>query len=472
MNRQRVPIVMLLGATLFGASTPSWAQDGLAQAQAAEAEAESTEGLDLLRAADRALREARGLAFTIHREGSGAQSTREPSTTARVVLLRQESAARAGLLDDAGVPQWKAAAFGRISSPDAEGGYVPFAFTIDADHVRRLDRQGLSLVEGELQSASDLLLGSGAWTALDWLSQWETLVGQPIVDNTPRVSPNFDGRVMIGDEPTRAVYVDLAEFPGTYAFGAWWYLGHDDPLPRRLEMVYYDVRDQDNNSVGDGISRVTLSNLRVLDDSTDVSAAVRDAARILDETNWQEPGGPTLAQLIDPEHPFTLPAPDGYEKRTYQPPVDERRAQRPPEPELNIPAPDFTLREPDGTEHTLSDYRGKIVILDFWATWCGPCLAVMPQLQEVHEQFKDQGVVMIGVNAWENGDPAALMAARNWNYLLLLEGDQVAAQYQVTGIPTMVVIDQEGQIVQRKVGADPGVKEDLVETITRLRGQE
>ncbi|MEO1279717.1 MAG: hypothetical protein AAFV77_12240, partial [Planctomycetota bacterium] len=76
-----------------------------------------------------------------------------------------------------------------------------------------------------------------------------------------------------------------------------------------------------------------------------------------------------------------------------------------------------------------------------------------------------------GVNAWENGDPEALMAARNWDYLLLLNGDQVAADYQVTGIPTMVVVDQSGMIVQRKVGAGPNVRQELATTITGLLGQ-
>jgi thiol-disulfide isomerase/thioredoxin len=450
---------------------PAWAglQDGLQQAQA-QAQAEP-DGLSLLRAADRTLREADGLAFTIHREGSGAQATREPYTTARVVLARGPEATRGGLLDADGRPQWKVAAFGRIATADGMEDPFPFAFAFDGEKVRSIDRAQWALLEGGPEATADLLTSSGALAALQWLSDWETLVGQPVVDNEPREAPRLDGTVVVGDHTTNAVYVDLAEFPGTFAFGAWWYLDTRDTLPRRLELVYYDVRAEDNQSVGDGISRWTLSDVRPLHDPTEIAAAVTHAARLLDETNWGERNETPLSAFIDPADPFALPAPEGFEAKAFQPPQAQGQARAAAEPALNIPAPDFTLTDPDGVEHTLSDYRGKIVVIDFWATWCGPCLMVMPHLQAIHEQFKDQGVVVMGVNAWENGDPQALMKARSWDYLLLLGGDQVAADYQVTGIPTMVVVGPDGTIVQRKVGAGPDVKAELLQTITALQGQ-
>lgn len=429
----------------------------------------SPTGTTLLHAADRALRDARGLAFTVHREGSGAQATREPTTTARVVLWRHDKAERAGLADKANKPQWSVAAFGLIASPDGEGEPTPFAFTLDPTHARFTDRATLARVEADAAFAGNLLTDSGAWTALQWLSEWETLVGRPIVDGTPRVPPAFDGYVLVGEEPTRAVYVDLTEFPGTSAFGAWWYLGVADGLPRRFELVYYDVRAEGNQSVGDGISRLTISDIRAFDSAKELPQAVRDAAALLDETNWLDAGDTTLAESLDEAAPFVLPEPKGYRTLAYEPPRAAPTARAPQAPPLNIPAPDFTLKDPTGNEHTLSDYRGKVVILDFWATWCQPCLMVMPDLNAVHQQYKDQGVVVIGINAWENGDPAGLMKARGWDYLLLLQGDRVAADYQVTGIPTMVVIDPSGMIVQRKVGASANVAEQLAAAIEAAR---
>jgi len=468
MHRTKVLLASCVVLLVLG-STAQAQQDVLVE-DAKDRALPGQGGLELLRAADVALRETMAISFVVRREGSGAQATREPATTARVVLVRRDDATRAGLDDADGLPQWRIAAFGKISDPSGEGGYSPFAFALDEEHARYVDQVKVALIEGETTSAAALLADSGAWTALQWLMEWETLVGKPIVDNTPRVEPKHDGAVLVGDESTHAVYVDLAEFPGTYAFGAWWYLGVDDALPRRLELVYYDVRDEGNQSVGDGISRLTISDIHTLNGPTDIAQAVRKAAGILNETNWLQPGDATMAEMIDLDAPFALPAPDGFQTLAYEPPADQRQAQAAPEPPLNIPAPDFTLLDPQGSEHTLSSYRGKIVVLDFWATWCGPCLVVMPHLQAIHEQYKDQDVVVIGVNAWENDDPVALMKARNWDYLLLLNGDQVAADYQVTGIPTMVVIDQEGKIVQRKVGAGPGVKDELASTITTLLG--
>lgn len=468
-NRPGFLGVMVLAqvAILLPAGLARAQQDGLRQAR----EVADADGLSLLRGADEALRKAEGLAFSVYREGSGAQASREPYTIARVVLSRLPDATRGGLLDAQNAPQWKIAAFGRIATADGMEDPFPFAFAFDGEKVRSIDRAQLALVEGDPRASGELLQLSGAVAALEWLSEWETLVGLPIVDDTPREAPRLDGPVLVGDHLTHAVYVDLAEFPNTYAFGAWWYLDTRDGLPRRFELVYYDVRGDDNQSVGDGISRWTLSDVRPLQGQTEIAAAVRHAAGVVDETNWGERDKPPLSTMIDASAPFTLPAPEGFDTIEFEPPRAQGQARVAQEPALNIPAPDFTLKDPDGTEHTLSAYRGKIVIIDFWATWCGPCLMVMPELQAIHEQFKNQDVVVMGVNAWENGDPKALMKARNWDYLLLLGGDQVAADYQVTGIPTMVVVGPDGKIVQRKVGAGPDVKAELVKTITQLQGQ-
>src|SRR5437016_789885 len=100
-------------------------------------------------------------------------------------------------------------------------------------------------------------------------------------------------------------------------------------------------------------------------------------------------------------------------------------------------APDWELSDADGKLQTLAQYRGKIVVLDFWATWCGPCAEVMPQMQKLHEKYADKGVVVFGVNSWEKSDPVALMQKKRFTYGLLLKGEDLAEAYKITTLPVV-----------------------------------
>jgi len=133
-------------------------------------------------------------------------------------------------------------------------------------------------------------------------------------------------------------------------------------------------------------------------------------------------------------------------------------------------APLWTLQTPEGESISLQDLRGKIVVMDFWATWCGPCQQVMPVLQELHETYGEQ-VVVIGINTWENADPALFMAENGYTYPILLGGDEVAQAYFVEGIPTFYVIDPDGRVAFQAVGADSTNEATLREIIGTLAGE-
>ncbi len=136
------------------------------------------------------------------------------------------------------------------------------------------------------------------------------------------------------------------------------------------------------------------------------------------------------------------------------------------------PAPDFTLNllgDGDKRIH-LADTKGSVVILDFWATWCGPCLQAMPQVDGVAEEFKDRGVILFAVNLQEGPDKInALLKRINLHPTVALDRDgAVAGKYKAVAIPQTVVIDREGKVARVFVGSSPDLKERLHEAVDSL----
>jgi peroxiredoxin len=118
-------------------------------------------------------------------------------------------------------------------------------------------------------------------------------------------------------------------------------------------------------------------------------------------------------------------------------------------------APDFTLKDSNGTSVKLSDYRGKVVLLNFWATWCGPCKIEIPWFIEFEQTYKDRGFAVLGVSMDDDGWDAVkpYLSARKVNYRVVLGTDQVAQSYGgVDSLPTTYVIDREGRIASVHVG--------------------
>ncbi len=129
-------------------------------------------------------------------------------------------------------------------------------------------------------------------------------------------------------------------------------------------------------------------------------------------------------------------------------------------------APAWALKDPAGNEISLASLRGKVVVMDFWATWCGPCRMTMPAIEAVHKAYKDRGVVIVGVNTGERNpqDAVKYMKDNGYTYALALNGDVVAEKYKVEGIPTLVVIDKKG-VVRR---ADVGYKQSMQADLSRI----
>jgi thiol-disulfide isomerase/thioredoxin len=118
-------------------------------------------------------------------------------------------------------------------------------------------------------------------------------------------------------------------------------------------------------------------------------------------------------------------------------------------------AVDFTLPDAAGKEVSLAGLRGKMVVLDFWATWCGPCLASFPKMQEMVEKYDGDRAAFLFINTWENSKPEVtrekvdkLLKEKKYGFHVLFDyKDDVVKKYKIEGIPTKIVIDKEGKII-------------------------
>lgn len=134
-------------------------------------------------------------------------------------------------------------------------------------------------------------------------------------------------------------------------------------------------------------------------------------------------------------------------------------------------APEFQLASTRGKLVALNELRGKVVVLDFWASWCPPCRAAIPAMQRLHEQYASRGVQLIGVNCGDNVDPAEFMRSMNATYTTTPNGEAVAQAYGVKGIPTLIVIAKDGSIAFRESGWSPAFESRMSEVIETELGK-
>ena len=143
---------------------------------------------------------------------------------------------------------------------------------------------------------------------------------------------------------------------------------------------------------------------------------------------------------------------------TYSPSaIDSAPATKPATPdipEVGGIAPGFTLPDLNGDEVSLNDYRGKVVLLNFWATWCPPCQYEIPMFVEVYEELNDEDFVILAVSMGERKEKVASFVATKWmSFPVLLDSSRsVARRYLVRGVPTSLVIDRDGVVQWSIVG--------------------
>ncbi len=160
-----------------------------------------------------------------------------------------------------------------------------------------------------------------------------------------------------------------------------------------------------------------------------------------------ENGGPAapyfeLAQLVRYEHMQASSDSPQFSKAMAKFEADDQRRQN----------ANFTLADLEGNKWTLKELRGKVVLVNFWATWCPPCRKEMPDLEALSNEFKDQGLVVLGISDEDGNKVKSFVAEHNYTYPILLDpGRKVNELYQVNGIPKTFVYDGQGQLVAQSI---------------------
>jgi len=136
---------------------------------------------------------------------------------------------------------------------------------------------------------------------------------------------------------------------------------------------------------------------------------------------------------------------------------------------LNKPAADWTLKDVDGKTHSLADYKGKVVMLDFWYRGCGWCIRAMPQIKQVVDDFKGQPVVVLGMNTDRDVNDAKFVIEKlGLNYQTLRADQDLPGKYGVRGFPTLIMIDPKGVVRDIHVGYSPDLKEQVEKSVKKL----
>jgi len=202
-----------------------------------------------------------------------------------------------------------------------------------------------------------------------------------------------------------------------------WYFGVVDYLPRRVERKVI---------MGGKVTGATVLQLTNLD----------------------------IAPAFDDET-FVPPVPEGFERREFDALNTNLIA-------VGAEAPDFSLKSSKGKTVRLSALRGRVVVLEFWASWCKPCKLVMPHMQAVHERYDQQPVDVFAVNCFEDRDledPAAELAKHGATYSCLLKGEAVAGRYNVRSLPAIFVIGPDGTVIYTRSGFENGFERDMNDAI-------
>ncbi|MBN1848716.1 MAG: redoxin domain-containing protein [Deltaproteobacteria bacterium] len=293
----------------------------------------------------------------------------------------------------------------------------PFKVAYDCEKITKLDMSKKTCYINDPDETGKFLLVGAIELILEYF-----LKDKPYENEQSAVESKYGGFAVIENIPCHIVHFIFSQ--ESIASESWWFFGADDYLPRKVRILYDRLPEQKHEHI------LILQNIK------------------------------TNIKMDNKE--FSIIVPEDYQIKEYL-----GFGVKKPTLSIGEPAPDWTLSDSQGRKYSLRDFKGKIIVMDFWATWCGPCLKMMPELQKIHEKFLNQPAIVLGICTWERGDPVTFMKEKGYGYKILLNGDEVAKKYGVTGIPTLYVIGRDGKVIFGDVGFKKDNSEKILKTIEK-----
>jgi thiol-disulfide isomerase/thioredoxin len=144
-------------------------------------------------------------------------------------------------------------------------------------------------------------------------------------------------------------------------------------------------------------------------------------------------------------------------------------AQVDPQSMTGKPMPKFTMKDTKGKAVTNASLKGKVVLVDFWATWCGPCKAASPLMQTLHKKYAKSGLVVVGANVSDSPGAAPKYAKEHgYSYLFTTGGEDLQKKFGITAIPGFVFVDRKGVVRRVQLGYGPSLEADFDATVKKL----
>ena len=140
--------------------------------------------------------------------------------------------------------------------------------------------------------------------------------------------------------------------------------------------------------------------------------------------------------------------------------------------EVGLKASPFSLKDIQGTTVRLEDFRGHVVIIDFWATWCHECEDVAPELDRIYRKFRDKGLIMLGISCDTGGgrikDVTSFIKKHNLTYTILMDDGKANKLYKIIGLPVTLILDKNHVIVEKYIGNVSGFESKINNLLEKL----